>query len=357
MADEKEDFQKTEEPTPRRREEAREQGRVASSRDVSSFLLLGLAAVATAGVMPMGLRELMPVLRAFLSNPQFDTGEPAALAARLAGVAMAVAMALLVPPGGALLLPILAGLAQHGPLLTPAALRPQLSRVSPAAGLRRLVSANSLVELVRSVVKLLVVGAVAFESARGGFDRILGSVELGVGSLVTLIAELSGRMLLAIAAVTAAFALLDYMWQRHSLNRQLRMSRQEILDEHKHTEGDPIIKQRLKSLRLARARQRMMADVPKSTVVITNPTHVAVALRYVPAETPAPVLLAKGTDRVAARIREVALLHDVPLVENPPLARLLHATVDIGEPIAPAHYQAVAEIIGYVMRLRQRGSS
>ena len=252
-----------------------------------------------------------------------------------------------------MMLAALASLAQHGLMWAPKALAPRASRISPMSGLKRLFSSSSLAEFVRGLIKLTGVGTIAYVIGTDEAMAILGSVELDAEGLLALTGHLATRLLTAIAAFTAALAVLDYVWQRHSFMGQMRMTRQEVLDEHKRNEGDPIIKQRLRSLRLARARRRMMADVPKATVVVTNPIHFAVALRYDPSEAPAPVVVAKGADRIAAKIREIATANNVSLVENPPLARLLHASVEVGQPIPPAHYRAVAEIIGYILRLRQ----
>ena len=162
-----------------------------------------------------------------------------------------------------------------------------------------------------------------------------------------------GRLLLAIAAVLAVVAVLDWLHQRQRFMGEMRMSRHDLRDEHKQTEGDPVIKQRLRALRQSRARRRMMAEVPKATVVVTNPTHVAVALRYDAVARTAPTVVAKGADLVARRIRETAAAHAVPIVEIPPLARALHAAVEIGQTIPEAHYQAVAQVIGHILRLRR----
>ena len=159
-------------------------------------------------------------------------------------------------------------------------------------------------------------------------------------------------LIFATVAVMTAIAALDYLYQRHAFIKQMKMTKQEVKDEHKQSEGDPIIKSRIRRLRLERARQRMMAAVPRADVVITNPTHYAVALEYKMEEMPSPKLIAKGIDELAQRIREVAEENDIPVVENPPLARALYSAVDLDEEIPPEHYKAVAEVIGYVMRLK-----
>jgi flagellar biosynthetic protein FlhB len=355
MAETPDDAQKTEAPTQRRLEEAREEGRLASSRDVASFALLGLAALLCGFAGTGGGSALTTSLRAWLAGAHLRPGDAGAVAHRLLATAEAVAVTLALPLGGALLAAVLAALVQHGPVWTPKALALKPQRLSPAAGLKRLLSSQGVMELLRALLKLAAVTGVALAVGATMLRPIIGATGLRAPALARLLLDVNGRLLMAIAIATAAMAALDFLWQRHSLMRQLRMSRQEVLDEHKHSEGDPVIKQRLRALRTARARQRMMAEVPKATVVITNPTHFAVALRYDPAEAPVPVLVAKGTDRVAARIRDTARAHGVPLVENPPLARVLHVSVELGRPIAQAHYQAVAEVIGYVLRLRRQG--
>jgi flagellar biosynthetic protein FlhB len=353
LADDKDDSQKTEEPTQKRLDDARDEGRVVATREVASFLLLGMAAIMCGGGFAVGAQRLVHGLGPWLGGAHLAAGDPAALGGRLVGALIDSGMALALPLGVGMLLAALAAVAQHGLLWSPKALAPQASRLSPMAGLKRLFSSSALAEFVRGLVKLLGVGTIAYVVGSDEALTIMGSVELDAAGLLALTGHLAARLLTAIAAFVAVLAVLDYLWQRHVFMQQMRMSRQEVLDEHKHSEGDPVIKQRLRSLRMARARRRMMAEVPKATVIITNPTHFAVALRYDPAEAPAPVVVAKGADRIALKIREVATGHGVPLVENPPLARLLHAAVEIGQPIPPAQYRAVAEIIGYVLRLRQ----
>lgn len=355
MAGTPDDAPKTEEPTPRRLEEARAEGRVARSREVTTAALFAVVALAC-GMATTTAGGLAATLRPWLAAAHTHPADAAAMAHLLAATAGAAALAMGLPLVGALGVTILAALAQHGPLWTPKALAPKPDRISPLAGMKRLLSAQTLAELVRSLCKLAIVAGLVLNLVRADAGLILGAVELPAHDLVALLVGLGLRLFLALAVATALLAVLDFLWQWHSLRRQLRMSRREVLEEHKHTEGDPLIKQRLRGLRLARARRRMLAEVPKATVVITNPRHVAVALRYDPATAPVPVVVAKGTDRVAARIRAVAGAHGVPLVANPPLARLLHATVELGRAIPKMHYEAVAEVIGYVLRLRQRAA-
>ena len=276
---------------------------------------------------------------------QAGTGQLLAEAAGIAALAAAAPLLLY------LAAPVVAAAVQGALLWSTANLGLKFDRLSPVAGLGRLLSPRSLVDFLKGLVKLGLVGAVLFGSLWPERDRVLGTSALGPEALLELLRALVQKLLVSAAAAAALLAILDYAHARFALMRQLRMSRREVMDEMKQNDGDPVIKQRLKAIRMQRARRRMMADVPKSTVIITNPTHYAVALRYVAGETPAPQVMAKGVDDVARRIRALAAEHQVPIVENPPLARALHGACEIGSTIPPAYYQAVAEIVGYVMRL------
>ena len=225
------------------------------------------------------------------------------------------------------------GLIQNGPILSAAPLAPKLERISPLAGAKRLFSLRSLVEFAKGLVKI-VAGRRPPASRCSGRPRatIVEAAGLEVGALLAVLHDLALRLLIGVALLVGLIALLDSLYQRFEHRKQLRMSRRELQDEFKQTEGDPFIKARLKSLRLERARRRMMAEVPNATVVVTNPTHVAVALRYDAASMAAPKLVAKGIGPLAERIRAVARAHGVPVIENPPLARALHARASSSAP-------------------------
>jgi flagellar biosynthetic protein FlhB len=246
------------------------------------------------------------------------------------------------------------GVIQHGPIWSAAPLAPKLERVSPTAGAKRLFALRSLVEFAKNLLKLVLVGAAAVVLLWPAAPRVLAAIGLEAGPLLALLHTLALRLVVGVAALTGLIAVLDSAYQRFERHKQLRMSRRELQDEFKQTEGDPLLKARLKSLRMERARRRMVAEVPKATVVVTNPSHVAVALRY-EADMAAPRLVAKGMGGLAERIRAVARDHGVPIVRNPPLARALHGAVELGAEVPPAHYRAVAEVIGYVLRLKGRG--
>ena len=227
-----------------------------------------------------------------------------------------------------------------------------LSRISPLGGFKRLFSVRAGVEFFKSLGK---VGTVAVVAAWMAFPAI-GQLERLTREPAELLPnelyKFILRLLFGVLAVVTVLALFDYVYQRLAFMRSMRMSKQEVKEENKQAEGDPIIRARLRAIRMNRARKRMMAAVPKASVVITNPTHFAVALQYEMGGTGAPKVVAKGADLVALKIREIATEHDVPIVENPPLARALYASVEVDREIPQEHYKAVAEIISYVFRLK-----
>ena len=246
-----------------------------------------------------------------------------------------------------------ANLVQHRPLLSLEPITPKFSKISPIQGGKRLFSRDALVNFVKGLVKLGVVGGVVFAVMWSDRDRLEMMVTLDPGALLPTFQEMGLKIFGAVLAIVTVIALADYVYQRQRWWTRLKMTVQEVRDEYKQMEGDPKIKGRIKSIRNERSRRRMMANVPNATVVITNPTHFAVALKY-DRSMSAPLCLAKGADDVAFRIRELAKAHDVPIVENPPLARALFASVDVDESIPTEHFKAVAQVIGFVMRMRDK---
>jgi flagellar biosynthetic protein FlhB len=241
---------------------------------------------------------------------------------------------------------------QHRLVWTAEPLKPKLSKVSPAAGFGRLFSKQSLANFAKGLVKLAIVSAVMTAlmwPERRRLDALIGT---DPAALLGVTQSLALSMLGAVVAVLAIVAAADYLFQYRQWHERQKMSIRELKEEFKQTDGDPMIKAKIKQIRQMRARKRIMAAVPSASVVITNPTHFAVALKYERGMN-APVCVAKGADLIARKIREVATHHNIPIVENPPLARALHGTVEIDQEIPSEHYQAVAEVIGYVMRLNR----
>jgi flagellar biosynthesis protein FlhB len=346
------DGEKSEEPTQKKMDDARKRGDVVKSQEVNNLFMLAGAALALA----IFGGDAAASLAAFLGNFLGNMHEVATDGLSLTNVALRVVLligAVLGLPFLILIVCALAGnLVQTGFLWTADPVTPKLSKVSPIAGFKRLFSVQSLVNFGKGIGKLILVG-VAVGFAVWPEREALGLLaELDVTGFMPYALDLSIKVFGTAIAVMIVLAGADFFYQRQSWYRRQRMSFREIREEYKQMEGDPQIKARIRQLRQQRAGKRMMAQVPEASVIITNPTHYAVALKY-EAGMNAPLCLAKGMDALALRIRERGREHDVPIVENPPLARALYASVEIDAEVPAEHYRAVAEVIGYVMRLKR----
>ena len=353
MAEENsESNERTEDPTPRRLEEALRRGDVVKSMEVNTwFTVAGGTLIIMVFAAPMA-SSLQATLGGLLAKSyQLSTDGPA-LAALVKTLALEVAAAFGVP----LLLLCVAAFAgnivQHRIVFTTDSLRPQWSRISPMAGFARLFSGQALANFAKGLAKLCIVGGVMAALLWPQRQRLGSIVTVDPAMILPFVRSIAMKLLGTVVAVLAIVATADYLFQYRQWYERQRMSLQEIKEEFRQAEGDPAIKGKLRQLRNTRMRKRIMAAVPKASVVIANPTHFAVALRYERGMN-APVCVAKGVDLIARRIREIAEQHRIPVVENPPLARALHATVEVDEEIPQEHYRAVAEIIGYIMRVRR----
>ena len=352
MAEDQDKSQQTEEPTAKRLEQARENGDVVKSTELSTFILLGGGTLAIAMFGKYTAVSLARTLSLFLQQPDTMSVDGASLTAMMRLLLPKLALA--VAPFFAVM--IAAGLAGHmlqsRPGFSLDKIAPDFSKVSPLAGLKRLFGAEGWMNLLKGLAKMAVVGVAIWTQLwpeRHNLEAILNQ------STVAVLGDMSRllfKVMMASLATLGLIAGLDYFWQRMRWLSRNRMSKQEIKEEYRQNEGDPTIKAKIRQLRYERARKRMMAAVPTASVVIMNPTHYAVALKYESGKMAAPVCVAKGIDALALRIRAVAEEHDVPVVENPPLARALHAAVEIDDAIPPEHFKAVAQVIGYVMRLQ-----
>jgi flagellar biosynthetic protein FlhB len=351
MADSEDEGSKTEEPTQKRLDDAAEKGQLGKSQEINHWFMFLAAALALL-VFGHGLsRELSGGLLPFLAAPHAMATDPGAMVLAARDLVIRVAMAGLPAALLFVVFAIGASVIQTKPVLSAEKIMPDFSRISPMAGFGRYFSLNSFVEFGKNLAKIAVIGAVAMYVIWPKRDWLPQMVTLDVGALLPLTESLTYKLLIAVISVMTLIAGGDLLYQKLSSRNKLRMTKQELRDEVKESDGDPQIKARLRAMRMERSRRRMMAMVPKADVVITNPTHYAVALQYDPATMPAPKVIAKGADLVAAKIRELANANAVPIVENPPLARALF-TVDLDVNIPVEHYRAVAEIIGYVMRLK-----
>jgi flagellar biosynthetic protein FlhB len=350
MAEEREQSERSEEPTQKRLDEAIRRGDVVKSQEVNTWFIIGAAALNLmifSGSMGAGLETALRGLIANAHAVAFDGGALMQLVARLGSeIIAAAAIPFLVLMAAA----VAGNMIQHRFLWSGEPLRPALSKISPAAGLKRLFSRQALVNFAKGLAKLALVGGIMAALLWPERFRLDALVDTDPAGTLGLTRALALSTLGVVVAMLAVIAALDYLWQYRQWYERQKMSLRELKEEFKQTEGDPAIKAKIRQLRQTRARKRMMAQVPKASVVITNPTHFAVALQYERGMN-APVCLAKGADAIALRIRAVAEEARVPIVENPPLARALHATVELDQEIPPEHYKAVAEVISYVMRL------
>ena len=354
MAEDQDPAQKTEEPTQKRIEESRRKGQVATSREVNHWFMILAATLLVTMMAPGMLGRIKDTMVKFIASPHDVTLDPGTVHAIAVGVIGDIGSILVVPAVILMALAVFGGLIQNGPLFAPELIKPKLEKISFSKGVKRLFSGRSLMEFTKGVLKLAIVATVATMVVMPEFDRLTQIPGYHISQLLAFLWELAGRMLIAVLAVMTVVAGIDFLYQKFEHGKKQRMSRQEIRDELKQTEGDPMIRARLRQIRMERARQRMMSAVPDAAVVITNPTHYAVALKYEQDDMDAPVLVAKGVDKMAERIRDVAEENEVPIVENAALARALYAGVKIDQEIPPEHYRVVAEIIGYVMRLKGR---
>jgi flagellar biosynthetic protein FlhB len=353
MAGDSDSSQKTEEPTGRKLQEARDQGQVAKSQEVNNLFMI-LALTLSVVVFGGGIaRDIVNMTLPFIETPDMvptDIGHLTTMGWKLLGMILLAGAAPLVI---ALFAAFFAGYLQFGLMLSTEGVMPSLEKISPLSGLKRIFSMRSLSDFLKGLLKLAVVGAIVYMVVTPSVGELHKLIGMEVVQLLGVITDLLTRLLFTVFGAMVVITLADVLYQRYEHIKGLRMSRQEIKDEMRESEGDPMIKGRLRQLRMERARKRMMAEVPKADVVVTNPTHYAVALKY-DAQMASPKVVAKGVDKVAQKIREIAAENDVPVVENPPLARGLYAAVDIDQEITPEFYKAVAEVIGYIYKLKRR---
>lgn len=352
MADDndQDDASKTEDPSAKKLEEGRNRGQVAQSRDLSTWVMLLAATLLLGTATPSMFSDLTVFMRTFLERAHEMPAGPGGISAILTDTAIASLKACAIFFIILMFAAILGPTMQIGLMFAPDVIKPDLSKISIMKGVKRLFSIKSIVEFVKGLLKMIAIGAVGFTLVAPYLEGIEHSIEISPMEGLIEMKSLSIRMMTGILIALLSIALADFLFQRWEFMKQMRMTKQEVKDEYKQTEGDPYVKGKLKQLRMEKARQRMMQAVPKADVIITNPTHFSIALKYDPEISEAPIVIAKGVDEVAARIREIAKEHDIILYENPPLARTLYDTVDIDDPIPVDLYKAVAEIISFVYR-------
>ncbi|THD79250.1 MAG: flagellar biosynthesis protein FlhB [Phenylobacterium sp.] len=354
MSDTADSDSRTEEPTARKLEQAKARGDMPKTQDLAS--LASLAAVAGVVAISGGLlsRNMASALVPFLAQPDtiilerggaVDVGRHALMAATPLLVAVMVAAALAGVAGN---------LVQTGFLLTPDRLKPDFSKVSPAKGFKRVFGLDGLVHFLKSLAKIGATGAIAWWVLKPHVAELTGLATLEPVAMLPFAADVLRRLVFAVLALLLAIAGADWFWQRQRFMARMRMTKEELKEDYRQSEGDPHVKAKQKQKRAEAARRRMMQAVPGATVVIANPTHFAVALKYEQGEDSAPVCVAKGVDSLALKIRSIAEEAGVPVIEDPPLARALYAAVEIDETIPQAHYEAVAKIIGFILNAGRR---
>jgi len=352
MADDRDEAQQTEQPTQKRLDQAREQGDIIKSSEVTSLVLLAGCTMALAMFGKSTMTGLAGLLQSFLEQPDTMAVDGPGLIMLMQSLLMRVAMVVAPLFGVFALAAIVGHVIQGRPGFTPSKLAPDFSKVSPLAGFKRLFGLDGWMNLVKGLAKIAIVGIAVWTQvwpARTTLDSILGQ---SPGGVVADMGHLLFKVLMAALGAMAVIAAADYFLQYTQFMKRNRMSKQEIKEEYRQNEGDPHIKAKIRQLRQERSKRRMMTRVPQATVVLMNPTHYAVALQYESGTMAAPICIAKGVDALALKIRAVAEDNNVPVIENPPLARALHASVEIDEPVPAEHYKAVAQVIGYVMRLQ-----
>ncbi len=342
---------KTEKATPKKLQDARQKGQVAQSREIPSVMVLLSALMIFyfgGGWMFGKLSDIMISAFRQLFHPEFKIET----AHGLLGEFFSDIFVLLAPLMTAVAIAgILANVIQTGFLITSEPLVPKMNKFNPISGIKRLFSLRSLVEVVKAVLKVIIIGGMAYIMLRGEMDQIPALVQLGINDILAFMGKISLKLGFYTCLVLAVLAAVDFVFQQYQHARDMRMTKQEVKDEHKQREGDPQVRSRIRAIQRELAMQRMMAAVPEATVVITNPTHLAIALKF-ERSMQAPLLVAKGAGLIAERIKEIANQNDIPIIEQKPLARTLYKSVEIDQYIPAELYHAVAEILAYVYRLK-----
>jgi flagellar biosynthetic protein FlhB len=351
MADESNE-EKSEKPTPRKREEVREKGQVAKSRELTSVAVL-LTGLFTLGIFGAYVYSgIQAIMKEMLSNPLLKEPTISDFVVFFKNTIFSFIIIIVPLLAAVFIAAILSNVMQIGIVFSGELVKPKLSKMNPVKGLARLFSMDSLMEFVKSLLKLTVTGVTAYLCISKEMAGLFLLGELEVGSIFSYILATFYTIFLKCSLAMVILAVLDYAFQRWEFEKKIRMTKQEVKEEFKKSEGDPLIKSRIRSIQMEMARRRMMQAVPQADVIITNPTHLAVALKYDSGKMTAPKLTAKGAEKIAEKIREIARDHNIPVVENKELARSLYKTVKIGQEIPAALYRATAEVLAYVYKLR-----
>ncbi len=345
--------ERTEAPSAKRRQEFRNKGQVAQSKEVHTAALFTITLGFWFFYMPRffeGITELISAIWQASGQFSISTGSLVHLSVFIMKQAAILLFPLFII---VLIVGFCSSVFQFGWLLTTKPMVPDFTKLDPIKGFGRIFSKRSLVELVKSVAKVGIIGWIAYATVLAHIDEALILIDTSAITTLLFIARIASIILAKVCALLVFLAFIDFMYVRFEMEEKMKMTKQELKEEHKETEGDPLVKSQIRSIQHQMARKRMMAEVPQADVVITNPTHLAIAIKYDSKTMEAPIIIAKGAELVALKIREIALKHDIPLVENKPVARLLHK-LELGATIPESLFKAVAEILAHVYSLKRR---
>jgi len=344
--------EKTEEPTPKKRQELKEKGEVAKSKELPSVAVLLAALISLSlfgSFMYNQIQLIMKGAFSFSALNDFNILEFLKFAQNIIGRFII----LLSPLFAAIFITaILSNIMQVGFIVSGESLTPKLSKIDPIKGFGRLFSKQAFMEFIKSLLKLTIVGVVAFLTIKGEMKNFVHLGDMEINSIFLYILKIFFKIFIRCSLAMIILVVIDYAFQRWEFENRIKMSKQEVKDEFKKSEGDPLIKSKIKSIQMEMARKRMMQDVPEADVVITNPTHLAVALKYDSSTMIAPKLIAKGSRKIAEKIKGIASEHKIPILENKGLARNIYSLVEVGQEIPPELYQTVAEILAYIYKLK-----
>lgn len=346
---------KTEQPTEKRKGESRQKGNVCKSPEISSVFVLLAGIIFLRFAFPYYYRDILTAIDLAYANFSPDVFRNITFTQyqQIFLTQVRIAYGIILPL--ALFIAfwsVISNLIQIGFLFTLQPLQPKLSKINPINGLKNLVSMSKIVDTIKNILKLVIIGTIAYVVISGRLEEIMGALNETVGSIVVYMLLLIFDVALIIILALISIAILDYIHKRYEHNKKMKMTKQEIKDEHKMSDGDPQIKARIRQLQREAATRRMMENVPKATVVVTNPTHLSIAIQYEADTMEAPLITAKGADHIALKIREIAKENNVPLYEDVPLARAMYDKVEVGDTVPQEFFAAVAEIIAYVYKLQ-----
>ena len=352
IAEDDDEASKTEEPSERKISKAKEEGDIAISQDAKSFImLLGMLFVIWL-VLPLMFKWFYMFSLKFVENPDAIPTDDRHIRLLLYNTVIALMKILGIPFAIFMVLGIFASVAQTGFVYAPKKLEPNWNKLNIFAAMTQFINMKKIVESLKGIIKITVIAFIGVLVIRPYLEKVNLMPGMETMAILSFIHKIVVLLILTVVIAVLVIAVADYAYQKYQHLKKLRMTKQEVKDEYKQMEGDPLVKSRIRQVRMERARHRMMDAVPRADVVIVNPTHYAVALEYKMEKMDAPVVVAKGLDNLALRIREIAEEHDIPIVENPPLARALFASVELDQSIPAEHFKAVAEVIGYVMQLK-----